>query len=78
MATKLETDDIPTDAEVVDAIGTDPLGKSASDVLQVLLAGGHTRANSQRAIQRVLDRGKVQYNRALNLTVVPVEQDLAA
>lgn len=72
------TDEIPKDDEVIAAIGKDEEGKSPSEVLRVLLDSGHTRANSQRAIQRVLDRGKAQYNSALNLVAVQVAQDLAA
>ena len=63
-------DEIPTDDEVLAAIGEDTEGRSPSEVLNLLIDGGHTRANSQRAIQRVLDREKVQYSTALKLVVL--------
>lgn len=63
-------DEIPTDDEVLKAIGHESEGKGPSEVLSLLIGEGHTRANSQRAIQRVLDRGKVQYSKALKLMIV--------
>ncbi|MEA3001181.1 MAG: hypothetical protein QOK17_3014 [Sphingomonadales bacterium] len=69
-------DEIPTDDEVLAAIGRNTEGQGPSEVLNILMRGGHTRANSQRAIQRVLDRGKVNYTTALRLVLA--DQAMAA
>lgn len=78
MAQGAIVDEIPTDEEVLAAVGLEAEGKSPSEVLSILLAGNHTRANAQRAIQRVLDRGKIKYNTALRLAVVVENEKLAA
>lgn len=67
-------DEIPTDDEVLAAVGDEPEGKNPSEVLKILLDQEHSRANVQRAIQRVLDRGKVQYNASLRLVTEKQKQ----
>ena len=60
--------EIPTDEEVLAIVQAHPNGIEARELLQKLLGAGHTRANSQRAMQRCLDRDKIRLD--LNLKVL--------
>jgi hypothetical protein len=54
-----EQQEIPTDEEVLAALATNPEGLTPTALMAALEAQEHTRENIIRAIQRVLDRGKV-------------------
>jgi hypothetical protein len=64
-------DEIPNDDEVIAIVDrAGDAGISPSEVLAELVAGDHNRADSQRAMQRVLDRGKIAFNTTLKLIAV--------
>ena len=55
-------EEIPTDDEVLALVGIHEGGIDPTELLSALLASGHTRPNSQRAMQRCLDRGKIRFD----------------
>lgn len=69
--------EIPTDEEVLAALGTSDAGLTPSQLLAVLEVD-HTRENVIRAIQRVLDRGKVYLTDGARLVPAQIEELAAA
>lgn len=61
-------DEIPSDREVVDLVSQHG-DLSAKSLVSVLQERGHSRRDSQRAIQRCLDRGSLQLGSSMNLVV---------
>ena len=52
------SDEIPTDAEVIQELSSTDEGLRPSELVERLEASGHSYENVVRAVQRVLDRGK--------------------
>jgi hypothetical protein len=71
------TNEVPSDAEVVATL--QELGDriTARDLCIKLIAAGHPKRQSQLAIQRAAERGKITVNSDWSLSVT-VEEALAA
>ena len=65
--------EIPTDDEVLAALEGSEGGLTPSELIAVFHAD-HTRENIIRAIQRVLDRGKVQLSDGAKLVLAPIKE----
>ena len=52
------SDEIPTDADVIQELASADEGLRPSELVDRLEAAGHSYENVVRAVQRVLDRGK--------------------
>lgn len=62
------TDEVPSDEEVLKIVQERGGSINPADLLAALIETGHTPANSQRAMQRCLDRAKIKLD--LDLRVV--------
>ena len=69
MTYEADVDEVPTDDEVMAIVGATEDGIDAASLVDQLVAGAHTRRNSQRAVQRALDRGKIDLGRGLRLVI---------
>jgi hypothetical protein len=69
--------EIPTDTEVLEALAASDNGLTPSELMAVLEVD-HTRDNIIRAIQRVLDRGKVCLSDGARLVPTPIDELVAA
>lgn len=69
--------EIPDDEEVLAALKASENGLTARQLVAVLEAD-HTQDNIIRAIQRVLDRGKVCLSDGARLVPTPVYEPVAA
>lgn len=66
--------EIPSDAEVLAAIKANGGAISPIKLLSALIASDHSRANAQWAIQRCLDREKIDVDLDLNF-FIPEDAD---
>ncbi|HEX8468153.1 MAG TPA: hypothetical protein VF620_10155 [Allosphingosinicella sp.] len=60
-------DEVPSDEFVVETVQKHGGTISPTTLLKELVDGGHTPANSQRAMQRCLERGKIKFDLNLNV-----------
>jgi hypothetical protein len=59
--------EVPSDEEVLKAIAQHGAPISPRALLKILMDSDHNRSNSQLAIQRCIDRGKIGFNLDLHL-----------
>ena len=62
--------EVPTDDQVVEALAALGDGVSARKLCDALVADGHPRPDSQLAIQRATERGRVAVGQDWTLSVV--------
>ncbi len=70
--------EIPTDGQVVAALAELGDSQTAAALCRRLVAKGHPLGDSQLAIQRTIERGKICFNDDWSLSVVLIEEPEAA
>lgn len=69
--------EIPSDSEVCAVLGK-MSAPTARDLVAALIDSGYDSRDSQRAIQRCLDRGKIQLGSGLRLKIAQTNELVAA